>query len=183
MSRAGPGSSTRGGNGGSKARFAMSNVQQVGETTFTTPSEREIVITRVVEAPRRLVFEAMTQPEHVPRWYGPRGWSLPVCEIDFRPGGAWRFVCRGPDGTEMGMRGVYQEIDAPDRVVSTESFDDYPGESLNAVALAEEGGRTTITTTVAYPSREVRDAVLESGMPEGASQTYDRLADYVRSLA
>jgi len=161
----------------------MSTTHRIGETVFSTPSDREIVITRVFDSPRPSVFEALTDPEHVPHWYGPRGWTLPVCEIDFRPGGAWRFVCRGPDGTDMGMRGVYQEITTPERFVSTESFDDYPGESLNTLVLSEEDGETKITTTVLYPSKEVRDAVLGSGMTGGASQTYDRLAEYLRAMA
>ena len=161
----------------------MATANRIVHTTFTTPSDREIVITRVFAAPRRFVFDALTDPEHVPHWYGPRGWTLPVCEIDFRPGGAWRFVCRGPGGTDMGMRGVYQELTPPERLVFTESFDDYPGESLNTLVLSEEDGKTTITTTVLYPSKEVRDAVLGSGMPDGASQTYDRLAEYLRAMA
>jgi uncharacterized protein YndB with AHSA1/START domain len=156
---------------------------RLGDTAFATPSDREIVITRVFDAPRRRVFEALTDPAHVPHWFGPRGWALPVCVIDFRPGGSWRFVGRGPDGTEMGMRGVYQAIAPPERFVTTERFDDYPGESLNTLVLTEEDGRTTITTTVLYPSQEVRDAVLGSGMPRGASQTYDRLAEYLQAMA
>ena len=91
----------------------MATANRVGATTFTTPSDREIVMTRVVDAPRRLVFEAWTNPEHLPHWFGPRGWTLPVCEIDLRPGGAWRFVSCGPDGTDMGMRGVYQRSRRP----------------------------------------------------------------------
>ena len=161
----------------------MDTAKTVGATTFATPSDREIVITHHFDAPRRLVFEALTTPGHLPHWYGPRGWTLPVCEIDFRPGGAWRFVCGGPDGTRMGMRGVYQEIVPPERLVSTESFDDYPGESLNTLILSEEDGRTTMTVTVRYPSQEVRDAVLRSGMPDGAAQTYDRLAEHLRTMA
>jgi uncharacterized protein YndB with AHSA1/START domain len=161
----------------------MTRADRDGATTFTTPSDREIVITRVFDAPRRLVWEALTDPEHVPHWYGPRGWTLPVCEMDFRPGGAWRHICRGPDGMQMGMRGVYQEIMPPERFVSTESFDDFPGESLNTPTLTEEDGKTTITVTVLYPSKEVRDAVLASGMQEGASQTYDRLAEHLRTMA
>jgi uncharacterized protein YndB with AHSA1/START domain len=161
----------------------MASTHSVGATTFATPSDREIVITRVFDAPRRLVFEALTNPEHVPNWYGPRGWTLPVCQIDFRPGGTWRFVLRGPQGREMGMRGVYQEIAPPERLVSTESFDDYPGESLNTVVLTENDGKTTLTVTVLYPSKEVRDAVLNSGMEAGASETYDRLAEYLPTIA
>jgi uncharacterized protein YndB with AHSA1/START domain len=161
----------------------MTTATRIGDTTFATPSDREIVITRVFDAPRRSVFEALTEPGRVPQWYGPRGWTLPVCEIDLRPGGTWRHVCRGPDGTDMGMRGVYREATPPSRLVTTESFDDHPGESLNTVVLSEEGGGTRITTTVLYPSKEVRDAVLASGIPDGAAQTYDRLAEYVRAPA
>ena len=161
----------------------MAATRQIGDTTFTMPSDREIVITRVLNAPRRTVFEALTGPQHVPRWFGPKGWTLPVCQIDLRPGGTWRFVGRGPGGREMGMRGVYAEITPPERFVTTESFDDYPGESLNSVVLSEVDGKTRITTTILYPSREVRDAVLGSGMPDGAAQTYDRLAEYVQTMA
>ena len=154
----------------------------VGETTFTTPSEREIEMTRLFDAPRELVFEAFTNPEHVPRWFGPRGWSVPVCEIDLRPGGAWRYVLRGPNGEDMGMSGVYQEIAPPDRVVTTESFDDYPGESLNTLTLTEEDGKTRYTVTVLYADKETRDAVLASGMSEGAAETLERLAEHLGSL-
>ncbi len=161
----------------------MATTNRVGETTFTIKSDREIVITRVVDAPRKLVFEAMTSPEHVPQWYGPRGWTLPVCEIDLHPGGAWRYVMRGPDGTEMGLGGEYREISPPERLVTTESFDDYPGESLNTLVLIEADGKTTITATVLYASKEVRDAVIASGMQEGAAETYDRLAEHLRTMA
>jgi uncharacterized protein YndB with AHSA1/START domain len=154
---------------------------KIGETTFTTPSDREIVMTRLFDAPRALVFDAYTNPEHLPHWFGPRGWTLPVCEIDLRPGGSWRFVMRGPDGTEMGMSGVYQEIAPPERLVSTESFDDYPGETLNTLTLTEEDGKTTYTVTVLYPSKEVRDAVLASGMQEGAAESFDRLAEHLQT--
>src|ERR1700730_10895799 len=126
-------------------------------TTFTTPTDREIVMTRVVDAPRTLVFEAYTNPAHVPRWMlGPDGWTMPVCEIDLRPGGAWHFVWRRADGTEMSMRGVYMEIVPPERLVSTESWGgDWP-ETLNTVLLSEANGKTTITTRVLYPSRAAR---------------------------
>jgi uncharacterized protein YndB with AHSA1/START domain len=161
----------------------MATTHSLGATTFATPSDREIVITRLFDAPRRLVFEALTDPEHLPLWYGPRGWTLAVCQIDLRPGGAWRFVLRSPEGTAMGMRGVYQEIVPPERLISTESYDDYPGESLNTVVLTEADGKTTMTVTVLYPSKEVRDAVLNSGMQKGASETYDRLAEHLRTMA
>ena len=156
---------------------------RVGGTTFSAPSDREIRITRVFDAPRQSVFQALTDPGRVPSWYGPRGWTLPVCEIDSRTGGAWRLVCRGPDGTDLRLRGVYREVRPPERLVSTESFDGHPGESLNTLVLTEQDGRTTVTTTVRYPSKEARDAVLGSGMPVGASQTYGRLAEYLRVTA
>ena len=153
-------------------------------TTLTTPSDREIVITRVVAAPRRLVFAAYTNPENLPHWMlGPEGWTMPVCEIDLRPGGAWHFVWRRSEGTEMGMRGVYKEVTPPERLVSTESWGgDWP-ETLNTLILSEEGGKTTITQTVLYPSKEARDAALKTGMKEGVSESFDRLAEYLRTMA
>ena len=156
----------------------------VAALTVTTPSEREIVMTRGFAAPRRLVWEAWTKPEHLPRWMlGPEGWTMPVCEIDLRPGGAWRFVWRRADGTEMEMRGEYREIVPPERLVSTESWGgDWP-ETLNTLTLAEEDGKTTITETVLYPSREERDAALKTGMQDGVSLSFDRLAEYLTSLA
>jgi len=150
------------------------------ETTFTTPSDREIVMTHVVDAPRALVFEAHTSPEHVPHWMtGPEGWTMPVCEIDLRPGGEWHFVWRRDDGSEMDMRGRYREVDPPARLVNTESWGaDWP-ETLNTLVLDEEDGRTTITSTILYPSQEARDAALATGMKDGASTSYDRLAEYL----
>src|SRR5215475_12819686 len=110
--------------------------------TFTTPSDREIVITREFDAPRRLVWEAWTRAEHVRRWLlGPEGWTMPVCEIDLRAGGAWHYVWRHANGTEMPMRGVYQEIVPPERLVSTDSWGgDWP-ETLNTLLLTEENGK------------------------------------------
>jgi uncharacterized protein YndB with AHSA1/START domain len=141
-------------------------------------------MTRVVEAQRRQVWEAWTRAEHVPHWMlGPDGWSMPVCEIDLRPGGAWHFVWRREDGTEMEMRGAYREVSPPERLVSTESWGgDWP-ETLNTLRLSEAEGKTTITLTVLYPSKEPRDAALETGMKEGVSLSFDRLAEYLRSMA
>jgi uncharacterized protein YndB with AHSA1/START domain len=151
---------------------------------LTTPSDREIVITRVVDAPRRLVFAAFTSPEHLPHWMlGPEGWTMPVCEIDLRPGGAWRFVWRRADGSEMGMRGVYQEIAPPERLVSTESWGGEWPDTLNTLLLSEEGGKTTITQRVLYPSKEARDAALKTGMLEGMAQGFDRLDKYLATIA
>jgi uncharacterized protein YndB with AHSA1/START domain len=153
-----------------------------GTLKVTTPTDREIVLTRVFDAPRRLVFDAFTKPELLKRWFGPRGWSLVVCDVDLRVGGGFRFVLRGPDGRDMGMRGVYREIAAPERSVHMESFDDYPGESQVTAVLVEQGGRTTLTATVLYPSKEIRDAVINSGMEHGAAESYDKLAELFVSM-
>jgi uncharacterized protein YndB with AHSA1/START domain len=162
----------------------MATADTVGSTTFTTPSDREVVMTRVFDAPRTLVFDAWSKPEHVQQWMtGPEGWTMPVCEIDFRPGGEWHFVWRREDGSEMSMRGVYREIVRPERVVHTESWGgDWP-ETVNTHVLAEENGKTTSTITILYPSKEARDAALQTGMKDGASVTFERLAEYLRKLA
>jgi uncharacterized protein YndB with AHSA1/START domain len=154
-----------------------------GTLTVTIPSAREVVLTRVFDAPRHLVFDALTRPELVKRWFGPHGWTLVVCEIDFRVGGAWRYVLEGPDDRSMGMGGEYREIVPGERTVHTEAFDDYPGDSVVTVVLTEHEGRTTLTGTVLYESQEVRDAVIASGMEHGAAETYDRLAELLPSLA
>jgi len=149
--------------------------------TLTAPGEREIVMTRVLDAPRKLVFDAFTRPELVKRWLlGPPGWSMPVCEIDLRVGGKYRYVWRNDsDGTEMGMGGAYRDIVVPERLVTTERFDEawYPGEAVGTLVLVEQHGLTTVTQTMRYESREARDAVLKSGMEKGVAASYDRLAD------
>ncbi|WP_437605425.1 SRPBCC family protein [Sorangium sp. So ce834] len=150
----------------------------------TTPSEQEILMTRLFNAPRHLVFEAMTKPEHVKRWWGclGTGYSVPVCEIDLRPGGAWRFVNRHPHG-EAAFHGEYKEITPPSRLVYTEIFEMYPDTvSLVTSVFTDEGGKTRVTTTTRYPSKEVRDAVIASGMEHGAALSYDRLEDLVAQL-
>jgi len=156
-------------------------MKNTGTLKVTTPTDREIVLTRVFDAPRTLVFDAFSKPELLKRWFGPRGWSLVVCEVDLRVGGTFRFVMRGPDGRDMGMRGVYREIVPPERSVHTESFDDYPGESQVTAVFVEQGGKTTLTATVLYPSREVRDIVLKTGMEHGAAESYDKLAELLAS--
>src|SRR5213594_2730738 len=158
-------------------------MKNTGTLKVTTPTERGIVLTRIFDAPRRLVFDAFTKPELLKRWFGPHGWSLVVCEIDLKVGGTFRFVLRGPDGTDMGMRGVYREIVPPERSVHMESFDDYPGESQVTTVLVEQGGKTTLTATVLYPSQEIRDAVIKSGMEHGAAESYDKLAELLASAA
>lgn len=150
----------------------------------TTPTDREIMMTRVFDAPRRLVFEALTRPELLQRWLlGPPGWSLVVCEVDLRVGGAYRYVWRGRSG-DMGMGGVYRQIVVPERLVATEKFDEswYPGEALATFVLVEQGGKTTLAQTMQYESRQARDAVLETPMEEGVVASYDRLAELLASL-
>ncbi|MDQ2911981.1 MAG: SRPBCC family protein [Chloroflexota bacterium] len=159
-------------------------VKNVGKLQVTTPSEREIAMTRVFHAPRSLVFDAWTKPELLKRWLGVRGgWSFVVCEVNLKVGGSYRFVWRGPDGTEMGMGGVYREIVRHERLVATEKFDDpwYAGDALDTMILVEKGGKTTVTTTVLYASREVRDAVLKSPMEKGVAESYDKLAELLAS--
>ena len=150
----------------------------------TTPSDQEIRLTRLFDAPRHLVFEAMTKPEHVKRWWGRlgEGYSVPVCEIDLRPGGAWRFVNRHPKG-EVAFYGEYREITPPSRLVFTEIFEQFP-DSVSVVTadFTDEGGKTRMTATVRYPSLEVRNTVLASGMARGAGISYDRLEDLVAEL-
>jgi uncharacterized protein YndB with AHSA1/START domain len=150
----------------------------------TTPSDREIVLSRVFDAPRRLVFDALTKPEHVRRWWGilDHRYSVPVCEIDLRVGGAWRFVGNSPQG-DVTFYGEYREINPPERLVFTEIYAAYPDVvSVVTTVLTEEGGKTYLTATCAYPSLEVRDIVFNSGMSKGAAISYDRLEDLVREL-
>ena len=158
-------------------------MKNTGTLKVTTPTDREIVLTQAFDAPRRMVFDAFTKPELLKRWFGPRGWSLVVCEVDLKVGGTFRFVMRREDGREMGMRGVYREIVPPERSVHMESFDDYPGESQVTTVLVEQGGKTTLTATVLYESREIRDAVIQSGMEHGAAESYDKLAELLASEA
>jgi uncharacterized protein YndB with AHSA1/START domain len=147
--------------------------------------DREIVMTRVFDAPRRLVFDAFTKPELLKRWLtGPPGWALAVCEIDLRVGGALRYLWHGPAGEQMGMRGVFREITPPDRIVGTEKFDQpwYPGEAVGTVVLTEQGGKTTLTQTIVYESREARDMVLKSPMEQGLGVSYNSLAALLSQL-
>jgi uncharacterized protein YndB with AHSA1/START domain len=157
-----------------------------GKLKVAANGDREIVMTRVFNAPRPLVWDAFTRPELVKRWLlGPDGWSMPVCEIDLRVGGSYRYVWRHTDGTEMGMGGVYREIEIPERVVATEKFDEawYPGEAVGTLLLVEQAGRTTVTQTMVYDSPQTRDAVLKSPMETGVAASYDRLETLVLSPA
>ena len=160
-------------------------MKNTGTLKVEARGDREIVMTRVFDAPRDLVFDALTKPELLKRWFGPHGWTLTDCDVDLRVGGAWRFFSHGPDGRTMGMRGVYREIVRPERVVYTESFDDWAdaGAALITATLVERDGRTTLTCVSLAPTREVRDAVIASGMEHGAAETYDRLADLLPTIA
>jgi uncharacterized protein YndB with AHSA1/START domain len=178
--------------------------------TVTLPSDREIHLSRVFDAPRHLVFEAFSKPEHMAQWWGPRDMTLPVCEMDFRPGGAWHVVHRDAQGNEFGFRGEFRDIVPPERIARTFEFEGMPGHiSLETVSFEEfsqtqtqtetqtqtqtetgsqararaHGLRTRITVTSVFASVEDRDGMLQSGMERGASETFDRLAEYLRTMA
>ena len=146
--------------------------------TLVTEGDREVVFTRAFTAPRETVFDCMTKPELVRRWLlGPPGWTMPVCEIDLRVGGKFRYVWRNEDGRDMGMGGVYREIVAPERIVHNELFDEdwTGGETQVTSTLTEAGGRTTLTTSVLYANEKARQGALVSGMTEGMEMGYARL--------
>ena len=150
--------------------------------TITTPSEREAVITRDFKSPAALVFDALTNPELIKRWYGPPG-SIDVCESDARPGGAWRFVSQ-VRGRTVAQFGIYKEVDRPYRFVRTERWEDWdPGETVVTLELAERDGRTTMTQRIVFPSQEVRDVVMTGGLtPKGTSEFYERLEKLLKEL-
>jgi uncharacterized protein YndB with AHSA1/START domain len=151
----------------------------------TTLGEREVVITRTFDAPRQLVYDAMTKPELLGQWfYGPPGWTLAVCDVDLRPGGAYRYVWKSADGVSMGMGGTHQEVVPPERVVATQLFDEdwTGGEALSVMTFTERNGKTTLTITMTYASREARDAVLRTPMEQGMAMGYDRLAALLPTL-
>jgi uncharacterized protein YndB with AHSA1/START domain len=155
--------------------------------TVTTPSEREIVMTRFFEAPRDLVFETFTQPEHVKQWWGPRGWSLPECEMDLRVGGSFRYLMRGPAGEEHRIWGTYFEIVPPERLVFDDGFEaagmnDFDAR-LTLIFEEEKPDRTKITMTSLYKSRAVRDRVLGMGLGQGWGESFDRLDEVLATMS
>lgn len=163
----------------------MNPTKTAGTLDISTPSDREIRITRVFDAPRKLVFDAYTKPELIVRWLGViPGWTWAVCEVDLRVGGMYRYLWRGPDGVEMGLRGTYLEVTPPRRIVSTESFDQkwYEGECVGTVTLEESGGRTTFTMLLRYDNQAVRDAVLQSGATGGMEAGFTNLAALLPTL-
>jgi len=158
----------------------MNAVKNPQGLQVTTPSDREIAMTRVFNAPSRLVFEAWTKPELLKRWlsvFG--GWTFETCEVDLRVGGVYRYVWRGADGVAMGMRGVFREIVPGRRLVTSETFDDpwYEGEAISTVTFVEQGGKTTMTMTMLYESQKIRDGVLKSPMESGVAKSFDKLED------
>lgn len=161
----------------------MVTLAKTGVTTYATPSDREVVITRVVDAPRRLVYDMWTNPKHVSQWMHPEGWSMPVCEMDARPGGKWRYVYRRATGTEMTLHGTVREASPPERFVSTENWGPEWPETVNTLVLTETGGQTVITLTINYPSREARDAALQTGMKEGLEEGFAQLDRLLEKLA
>jgi uncharacterized protein YndB with AHSA1/START domain len=161
----------------------MSTTENPATLDVTLPSELEIVMTRVFDAPRRLLWEAHTNPEHVRQWLlGPPGYTMPVCEIDLRPGGDWRYVWRAEDGTEMKTGGKTLEVAAPERLVQTECWEMGSDCSHNVLLLSEADGRTTLQQRMRFPSQEIRDMVLQTGMADGVGMSYDRLAELLPAL-
>ena len=150
-------------------------------TTLTMASDEEIVIRRVFDAPRQLVFEAHTKPEHLTQWLlGPEGWTMPVCEIDLRPGGSWHFAWQQADGRKLEMSGVYREVGPPERIVNTERWGPEWPETVNTTLFSERDGETTVTQIVHYPSKAARDAALATGMMSGVERSYDLLDALLR---
>jgi uncharacterized protein YndB with AHSA1/START domain len=168
-------------------RTAAMVTKNSATTTFTMPSDTEIVITRLFDAPPALVFKAWTTPEHVAKWWGPRESTLPICTIDLRPGGAYRWVERGADGNLYPFKGEYLEIDPPRRLVYTQAFDiepfaDHP--SIITMTLVEqEGGRTLMTSRSVYESKMYRDGHVASGMEPGMRETMERLDEHLATMA
>jgi len=152
-------------------------------TKVTLPSDTEILITREFDAPRALVFKAMTDPDLIPRWWGPRKYQTTVDKMDVRPGGAWRFIVREPDGRETGFRGEYREIVAPERIVQTFEWEPMAGHiSIETATFTEHNGRTLLTNRTQFSSKEDRDGMIQSGMEGGLRETHDRFAELLVEL-
>ena len=161
-------------------------MKTVGQLTVTTPSDRQIRMTREFNAPRRMVFDAYTKPELLKRWLGVfGGWTLAVCEVDLRVGGRYRYVWNKAGGLEMGMGGVVHEVVPGERLVTSEKFDDawYEGECIGTVTFTESGGRTTLVMDLLYDSKQVRDNVLQSPMETGVAASYDQLEQVLAKSA
>lgn len=161
----------------------MSVLSHAGATQFSLVNDTDVVATRHFNAPRHLVFDAWTQPAHLPHWMtGPDGWQMPVCEIDLRVGGQWHFVWRRNDGTEMSMVGTYLEIDPPSKLVSTEKWGKEWPETINSVVLTEDNGQTLMTLTITYPSKVAREKALSTGGVSGMEMSFTRMDNYLQSV-
>jgi uncharacterized protein YndB with AHSA1/START domain len=161
------------------------STQQAGEKAIiTTPSDREIHVERVFDAPRDRVFAVYTDPELIPEWWGPRGATTSVDEMDVRPGGRWRFVIRNSDGSETGFRGVFREVAPPERLVQTFEWEGLPGHvSVDTATFEDLGERTKVVSDTIFHTTEERDGMIESGMEGGLNDTYDRLEEVLAKQA
>jgi len=155
-----------------------------GSFEMSAPGDREIRVTRLFNAPRALVFEAFTKPELVQRWLlGPAGWTMPICEIDLRVGGAYRYVWRQEsNGSEIGLSGIFREIARPERLVATEKTSWHAEEAIDTTVFTEEGPLTRMTLTVLFETTEARDAARRSGMDRGMAASYNRAEELLGSL-
>ena len=161
-----------------------SDQAQATTATVTTPTEREIRIERIFDAPRDRVFAVYTDPELIPEWYGPRTRPRSSTRWTSRPGGSWRFIMRDSDGNESGFRGTYREITAPERIVQTFEWEGMPGHvSVETATFEDLGDRTKVTTTSIFHTTEERDGMLGSGMETGMNETYARLDELLARLA
>jgi uncharacterized protein YndB with AHSA1/START domain len=154
----------------------------------TNLDERTLLVERVYDAPRDLVFKAWTEPERLKQWFGPKGWTLPVCKIDFRPGGTWHYCMEGPGGEKSWGLGTYNEIVVPERIVYTDAFSDEQGNIADgmpvmaiSVEFIDEGGKTRIVSRTNFGTREELESLVQMGMLEGLNETWDRLEVYLAS--
>ena len=162
----------------------MMAAAKTGVTQYATPSDTQVRIIRVVDAPRGLVFETYTQPKHLKKWLlGPEGWTMTVCEFDTRPGGAWKYSWSKADGSQLTLIGTVLEFTPPQRMVTTETWGPAWPETVNTAEFTESGGQTTITITITYPSKEARDAALKTGMKEGMDQGFARLDQLLATIS
>ena len=160
-----------------------SDQQEEATATLTTPTEREIHVERVFDAPRKRVFAAYTDPELIPEWWGPRETTTVVDQMDVSVGGSWRFVIRNSDGSETGFRGTYREVTPPERIVQTFEWEGMPGHvSVETATFEDLGDRTKVITTSIFHTSEERDGMLSSGMERGMNETYARLDELLARL-
>jgi uncharacterized protein YndB with AHSA1/START domain len=162
----------------------MTSSQQAQPSTITTPTDREIKIERVFDAPRDRVFAVYTDPQLIPEWWGPHGTTAVVDRMDVRQGGDWRFVMHGSDGSQTAFRGTYREVSPPERIVQTFEWEGMPGHiSVETATFEDLGERTKVTTISIFHTTEERDGMLGSGMEGGLNETYARLDELLARLA